>query len=234
MNEANNHSDPLIEQLKRLRPAKSGMDLRGTFYQAGFAAGQSQAASSAPGHRSLAIAASLLGLAVAIPSSYFVGAATSRAINSRAITEQVAQVELPQTVDETLEHTRMATSTASVVAQASDDLGDEQPRSAGSENTVGKTKANRLAGWMNPLANIARSAQLDRHSEATLTSSHASLFLVENAMRNLSDFPLAFTSTRRLAVTSEIDDIGDDGNEPRSTLAVGDLRAMAIGLETSR
>ncbi len=250
MNEANPSKDALVEKLQLLRPVKAHVDLRDTFYQAGYEACRTQM--QARNHRNffIGIAATLLALIVSVPVSYQAGRTTAAATGSQSIAPRsVVKLDPSATPtngrdnrgerkehQEEMSPTDGATSPVQPTAERdlADDAGaDPKPTSAIELATKPRTK-NQFATWMNALSNVARSTKLDRQSESMVMTSHASLFALESSIRNLSEFPISVSAPSQFSSSLKTESADSDTGSPRRTLAVGDFSATTFGLEVKR
>jgi hypothetical protein len=243
MNESSQESDPLIGQLRRLQPAKSNTDVRQVFYQAGFEACRAQMRSRNLRHFFVGVAAATIALLVLIPASYQAGKSIASRSGAPLAFEPTLSTSLTGDpgFDQESEHlessqlTQQPPSPGHPLAKsesASQEVDSKQP-AAFELAAVGRTK-NQFASWMTPLADIARSAKLDRQSESMVTTSHASLFVLESSIRNLSEFPFAVATTSQFSSSLETESVDSDAGGTRQTLAVGDVHALTLGLEATR
>ena len=243
MNESNQPSDPLIGQLQRLQPAKSTMDVRETFYRAGYEACRVQMRSGQSRKLAIGLAAAMIALLVTVPTSYLAGKATASG-SGRQDLAQADPIGL-QTARSNGHSQNNLRSTSTPTPAVLPDLPTQEDEAApirrenaerpdAVELVVNRHNAHPLTSWMNPLASIARSTKLDRQAESMQTTSHASLFVLESAIRNLSELPFSVAQTSQLAMIAENDSSDAEANHSRQTLAVGDLNALAIGLEAAQ
>ena len=203
----------IAADLKRLRPARSGVDSRVVFYEAGFSACKSQ--QTAPGRIKIAplIAAGLLAAIVTAPASYRVG--RSAALQAESGTN-ITIVQMDTNPHE------VATEDATNIAPA-----------AKIETTNRSRRAELLASWIDPLRNLAETARIERQTGTTLAAFHSSLVQRENAAAGWGDSPFPFSSTTNRGSFTGTFDNGNDSMSPQP-LAVSDSRELALSPESQR
>ncbi len=202
----------IAEDLKRLQPARSELDSRIVFYEAGFNAGKTQ--QTAAGRIKIAplIAAGLLAAIVTASASYRVG--QSAAMQAKSETN-VTLVQADHNSD----------------ADTAEDLLDVDP-SPRIETTNRSRREERLASWIDSLHDLAETARIERQTGTTLAAFHSSLVERENSA-SWGDFPFPLTSQVNRHSSNGSYDIGYE-TMPAQPLAVSDLRELAMSLEATR
>lgn len=203
----------IVEQLKRLQPARSELDSRIVFYEAGFSVGKTQ--QTAPARFKIAplIAAGLLAAIVSAPASYRVG--------------QHAAMQADSTAS-----VIVAKAGANPAAVVMEDLPHADP-SPHIERMNHAGRAERLASWIDPLQLLAETVRIERQTGTTLAAFHSSLVQRENSAVSYRDFPFPLTSTTDRDSYASAVGAGVDSTPPQP-LAVSDLPELAMSLEGTR
>lgn len=224
MSEVNEITDLLI----RLRPSRADLDSRVVFYEAGYNACLSRQDSAGRRPKLLALVAGGLLAAVATASaSYHLGgihatrsfAATGEHNQSGALDKnetpepkRVAAATPPKTPAVVPTKTDIATTTK---------IAPHEP----ADSSYG------IARWSDPLQDYARSAQLDREANTTLTAFHSALVSARHVDRDWGDFPFPDSlGSYRDSFTLSPNAVA----VPASPLAVGDLQHITQHLEATR
>jgi len=212
-----NEVNEITELLIRLRPARSQLDSRAVFYEAGYSAGRYQTAESLPAsHRrpryGSLIAASLIVAAVTAPASYHVGQFIAAESATKARTKIVVTDDYP---DETPIYDE------SMARESSPNVEDPVP--------VKRSKS--FARWIDPLGGITEHAKLEREAETTLAAFHSAFVSSDQTDRNWIDFPFSTTLAK---YRDSFDQAAINTPESQLPLAVGDLQQLAQSLESVR
>jgi hypothetical protein len=185
---------------------------------------------------SIGIAATLMALLVLLPASYHFGKATALQRSPELVAESDSTATSTATAANGPDGDNEPVIHEAVDQEVSPQVDVIEPVVVPSAIELAmNTTANKWRrDWMNPLANIARSTRLDRQSESMVTISHASLFALDNSIRNLSEFPFSVAASGRPSRPQQADAVDSDIDTPRRTLAVGDFNALTFGLEATR